>query len=129
MAHIAAARTKRLLRPLAQGAVLLAAGTAFTVAASWWFATDGWVGGLTNRPQESFVARGDGPQPFACRKRDAWGMTRWETSPAGGDSAGTPLELPVWVMPAAGKDDICETEAFGWPMRAMYRQRVLTRIP
>ena len=103
---------------------MLVASFVFTVAVSWWFTGIG-----TAYTQESFIARGDGPRTFSCRRQDAWGITRWDTSPVGADSIGAPVEVPSWVMPAAGQDEICETHEYGWPMRAMYAHCVLTRIP
>ena len=103
--------------------ILLAAGIVFTIASSWWLAANG-----SSRTQESFLARGRG-QTFWCITQRAWGVTRWATSPAGEGSLGAPVDVPSWVMPGAGEDQICETDAFGWPLRAMYEHRVLTRIP
>jgi hypothetical protein len=105
-----------------RGAILLAAGIVFTVASSWWLALNG-----SSRTQESFLARGDGPGIFWCIRQHDWGVTRWATTPTDSEPLAAPVGLPSWVMPGVGRNDICETDAFGWPMRAMYQHRVLTR--
>src|SRR3954468_22833533 len=71
------------------------------------------------------VVRGENQETYRGERHDGWAVSSWSLrlgDPPMPDEV--PVRVPWWVTTPVQTGYFSETDAFGWPVRALYRYRM-----